>query len=95
MLSNGVASAPISVTQDFKRFKPVENKLAELFDFGPNPYMTTFEFIRTLETLRNTYGAGYAIKDYSGNGKLRICIKTSYLYSGLRKRFSRGILSNK
>lgn len=74
MLSNGVASAPISVTQDFKRFKPVENKLAELFDFGPNPYMTTFEFIRTLETLRNTYGAGYAIKDYSGNGKLR------YLY---------------
>lgn len=71
MLSNGVASAPISVAQDFKRFSPTENKVAELFDFGPNPYMTTFEFIRTLETLRNTYGAGYAIKDYQGNGKLR------------------------
>lgn len=71
MLANGVASAPITVTQDFKRFTPKESKIAELFDFGPNPYMTTFEFIRTLETLRNTYGAGYAIKDYALNGKLK------------------------
>lgn len=74
MLANGVASAPVTVTQDYKRFKPAENKLAELFEFGPNPFMTMFEFVRTLETLRDTYGAGYAIKEYSANGKLK------YLY---------------
>ena len=74
MLANGVASAPVTLSQDYKRFKPQEHKLAELFDFGPNPYMTMFEFIRTLETLRDTYGAGYALKEYQGNGKLK------YLY---------------
>jgi HK97 family phage portal protein len=64
MLSNAVASAPISVRQDFKKLKPKENTLARLLEYGPNPFMTQFQFIRCMEVNRNTKGAGYAIKEY-------------------------------
>ncbi|MBY6758645.1 phage portal protein [Clostridium botulinum] len=64
MLSNGVASAPLSVREDYKKLKPRENNLARLFEYGPNPNMTTFQFIRCMETIRNTKGTAYAIKEY-------------------------------
>ena len=31
---------------------------------APNSNMTSFDFIRTLETYRNTYGNAYALKMY-------------------------------
>ncbi|MCW6059775.1 phage portal protein [Clostridium sporogenes] len=64
MLSNGVASAPLSVREDYRKLKPRENNLARLFEYGPNPNMTTFQFIRCMETIRNTKGTAYAIKEY-------------------------------
>lgn len=64
MLSNGIASAPLSVRQDYKKLKPKESNLARLFEYGPNPNMTTFQFIRCMETIRNTKGTAYAIKEY-------------------------------
>ncbi len=70
MLGNAIASAPISVSQDYKRLKPKENKLARLLEYGPNGYQSTFQFIRLMETLRNTKGAAYAIKEYDYRGEI-------------------------
>ncbi len=64
MLSNGLASCPISLREESKKIKPSEHQLARLFEYGPNSYMTMFQFIRCMETLRNTKGAAYAIKEY-------------------------------
>ncbi|MCD3211003.1 phage portal protein [Clostridium botulinum C/D] len=64
MLSNSLASAPISVRQDYKKLTPKENDLARLLEYGPNSYMTTFQFIRCMETIRNIKGSAYAIKEY-------------------------------
>lgn len=70
MLSNAVASAPISISQYYTKLKPTEHQLARLFEYGPNSRTSTFQFIRLLETLRNTKGAGYAIKEYGYNGEI-------------------------
>jgi HK97 family phage portal protein len=71
MLSNAIASAPVGVYQDGKKLKPSEHNLAELFKFGPNPRMTMFNFIKTLEVNRCTKGAGYAIKEYGYAGSIK------------------------
>lgn len=70
LLSNALASAPISVYKDYGKLKPRENDLARLFEYGPNNFQSTFQFIRLLETLRNTKGAAYAIKEYGFNNRL-------------------------
>jgi HK97 family phage portal protein len=70
MISNSVASAPLSVREDFKKLKPKENRLARLLEYGPNSYMTTFQFIRCMEVLRNTKGAAYGIKEYDFRGEI-------------------------
>lgn len=64
MLSNAIASAPIGVYKDYEKLKPYESNLARLFEYGPNNFQSTFQFIRLMETLRNTKGAAYAIKEY-------------------------------
>jgi len=64
MLSNGIASAPLSVREDYRKLTPKESKIAKLFEYGPNPHLTTFQFIRCMETIRNTRGVAYAIKEY-------------------------------
>ncbi|EIA17586.1 phage portal protein [Clostridium perfringens] len=70
LLSNALASAPISVYKDYEKLKPRENDLARLFEYGPNNFQSTFQFIRLMETLRNTKGAAYAIKEYGFNNRL-------------------------
>ena len=70
LLSNALASAPISVYKDYEKLKPRENDLARLFEYGPNNFQSTFQFIRLMETLRNTKGAAYAIKEYGFNYRL-------------------------
>lgn len=62
ILSNAIASAPVGIYKDGKKLKPSEHELAGLFKFGPNPRMTMFNFIKTLECNRCTKGVGYAIK---------------------------------
>lgn len=64
MLSNAIASAPISLRSGYEKVKAREHTLARLLRDGPNPNMTTFKFIRTMETIRNTKGKAYAIKEY-------------------------------
>ena len=70
ILSNAIASAPIGVYRDYEKLKPSESSLARLFEYGPNNFQSTFQFIRLMETLRNTKGAAYAIKEYGYMGEV-------------------------
>ena len=70
MLAGAVASAPIAVRQDYRKLAPRENGIARLCEYGFNPQMTTFQFIRSLETLRDVTGAGYAIKELDPAGNI-------------------------
>lgn len=70
MLANAVASAPISVRQDYVKLSPKENNIARLCEYGFNSNMTTFKFIQSMEVLRNITGAAYAIKEYGLDGEV-------------------------
>ena len=70
LLSNAVASAPISLNKDYKRINPASHNVAYMCQLGFNPYMTPFEFIRTMETERCVKGAAYAIKEYDKYGQV-------------------------
>lgn len=63
-LSNSMASLPLKLLEDFK---PVSTGISDLLSNSPNPNMTGFDFIRTLEAFRNTSGNGYALKDYDNS----------------------------
>lgn len=60
-LSNAMASLPLKLYEDFSL---VHSKTADLIANAPNPNMTSFDFIRTLEVLRDSTGNGYAMKKY-------------------------------
>lgn len=61
-LSNAMASLPVKLYQDFS---VVNNHVSDLVANSPNKNMTSFDFIRTLEVMRDTYGNGYALKMYN------------------------------
>jgi HK97 family phage portal protein len=63
-LSNAMASLPLKLYRDFT---PVNNRISDMLANSPNPNMTSFEFIRTLEVMRDTFGNGYALKMYDVN----------------------------
>lgn len=61
-LSNSMGALPLKLLQNFK---PVDDHwAADLMIHEPNPNMNSFDFIRTMEALRNTEGNSYAIKEY-------------------------------
>lgn len=70
MLSNAIASAPISLRQGYNKVKTSQNDFARLLRDGPNPNMTMFSFIRLMETNRNVKGRAYAIKEYDYLGDI-------------------------
>ena len=62
-LSNSLASLPLKLLD--KNFNHItDHPMADLLANSPNPNMNSFEFLRTMETLRNTDGNAYALKDY-------------------------------
>jgi len=63
-LSNAMASLPVKL---YENYKPVRTHMSDLVENSPNQNMTSFDFIRTLETHRNTSGNGYALKMYDNN----------------------------
>ncbi|SFT04160.1 phage portal protein [Marininema halotolerans] len=63
-LSNAMGSLPVKL---YKDFDPVYSKISDLVSNSPNSNLTSFDFIRTLEVQRNTYGNAYAMKDYGTN----------------------------
>ncbi|AFH62257.2 phage portal protein [Paenibacillus caseinilyticus] len=58
-LSNSMASLPLKVYRGYKQV--TGSPIAQLLEYGPNPNMTSFDFIRTLEAFRDTSGNGYAL----------------------------------
>lgn len=71
MLSNAIASAPISLRLGYNKVSPKDHAVAEMCEFGFNNSMTTFEFMRAMEAQRCAEGAAYAIKRYNRNH--RVC----------------------
>ncbi|KZR60394.1 phage portal protein [Pseudobacillus badius] len=63
-LSNAMGSLPLKLYQDFT---PVITDESDLLSNSPNLNQTSFDFIRTLEALRDTTGNSYAIKIYGSN----------------------------
>ncbi len=61
-LSNSMGSIPLKLMMNYEPY--LNHPVSELFAVGPNPNMTTLDFIRALETCRNTDGSGYALKEY-------------------------------
>ena len=69
-LSNSIGTVPIKLLDG--KFKPVtDHSLADLVCVQPNPNMSSFDFFRTMETLRNTNGNAYAMKDYDSRFNVR------------------------
>lgn len=64
MLSNAIASAPISLRLGYEKVKPKDHIIARILRDGPNSNQTIFDFIRLMEVNRNTKGRAYAIKEY-------------------------------
>lgn len=61
-LSNSMGSLPLKL---YKDYAPItDHRIADLLSNSPNPNMTSFDFIRTLEAFRDTTGNGYALKEY-------------------------------
>jgi len=66
-LANSMASLPLKI---YKDFRPISSDLSDLIANAPNSNMTSFDFIRILETHRNVFGNGYAIKMYGRNYRI-------------------------
>lgn len=64
LLSNSMASLPLKLYKDSKAVNPGETQIARLLKYGPNNFMTPFNFIRALEVTRDTKGNAYAVIDY-------------------------------
>ncbi|WP_230116405.1 phage portal protein [Bacillus velezensis] len=60
-LSNTMASLPIKA---YKNYQPIESQASELLTYAPNHNMTSGEMIGLLETHRDIFGNGYALKRY-------------------------------
>lgn len=62
-LSNSLATLPLKL---YKGFSPItNNRMADLMNTSPNPNMTSFDFIRTMEVFRDIEGNAYALKRYN------------------------------
>lgn len=70
ILSNAIATAPISLKKGYEKVPPRDHSLAKLCRDGPNPNDTMFIFIRLMEVLRNLKGKSYAIKEYDYYGNI-------------------------
>lgn len=66
-LSNSMATLPLKLYRDFK---PIETDVSDKIANAPNNNMTSFDFIRILETHRNVHGNGYALKMYGRSHQL-------------------------
>ncbi|MNW39629.1 Phage portal protein [compost metagenome] len=66
-LSNSMASLPLKL---YKEFEPVNTATSDMIANAPNNNMTGFDFIRTMETIRNTHGNAYALKMYNARYQL-------------------------
>lgn len=64
LLSNTMGSLPLKLYKNYEVVKPSENELARMIEYNPNSYMTMFQWVRCMETLKNIKGNSYAVKEY-------------------------------
>jgi HK97 family phage portal protein len=65
-LSNSLASLPLKL---YRNYDLASNQAADVLINSPNPNMTSFEFIRNLETIRNEKGNSYALIERDVRGQ--------------------------
>ncbi|MBH8609113.1 phage portal protein, partial [Thermoactinomyces sp. CICC 10521] len=66
-LSNSLASLPLKL---YRNYDLASNQAADVLINGPNPNMTSFEFIRNLETTRNEKGNAYTLIERDIRGQV-------------------------
>ncbi|MBA4543846.1 phage portal protein [Thermoactinomyces daqus] len=66
-LSNSLASLPLKL---YRNYDIASNQAADILINGPNANMTSFEFIRNLETIRNEKGNSYALIERDIRGQV-------------------------
>jgi HK97 family phage portal protein len=66
-LSNSLASLPLKL---YKNYDLVTNQASDVLINSPNQNMTSFEFIRLLETVRNQTGNSYAVIERDIRGQV-------------------------
>lgn len=72
ILSESIAKLPIKVYQDVNGIKKAtEHPLYNLLKTRPNPYMSSTDFFRCLETQRNIYGNSFAIIEFEKKGRIK------------------------
>ena len=72
ILSESIAKLPIKVYRDMGGVKKaVEHYLYNILKIRPNPYMSSSDFFRSLETQRNIYGNSYATIEFDRQGKVK------------------------
>ena len=69
ILSESVAKLPIKIYKDVKGVKKAtDHYLFNLLKTRPNPYMSSTDFFRCLETQRNIHGNSFAIIEFDKTG---------------------------
>lgn len=70
LLSESLAKLPLKIYQDNNGItKATNHYLYKFFKLRPNPYMTSFDFWKCVETLRNIYGNSYVWLDFIPMGR--------------------------
>lgn len=70
ILSETLAKLPLKIYQDNNGIKKATNHyLYQFFKLRPNPYMSAFDFWKTVETLRNIHGNSYVWLDFIEFGR--------------------------
>ena len=70
MLSGAIASLPVTLRSDYRQIGAESHPVARLLEYGPSEGLSTFEFIRCMETLRDSTGAAYAVKELDRRGQV-------------------------
>ncbi|WP_201763620.1 phage portal protein [Chengkuizengella marina] len=66
-LSNSMASLPLKLHQNYDT---VSNSASDVLIHSPNSYMSSFELIRNIETMRNETGNAYAVIERDIQGQV-------------------------
>lgn len=67
LLSNTKSSLPLKLYKDYDVVKPEDDDLAKMIDYNPYSYLTTLEWVRVMEVLKNTKGNAYSLIEYDSN----------------------------
>jgi len=68
-LANAMASLPLKLYKNREHQR--DHPLDYLLSTAPNGHMTAFNFIQTMEVLRNAHGNAYAMKQYGRNMEIK------------------------